>query len=67
VKEIVDTFSSPKDGLIQLTYEAIADNEEVVVNIESARGCFFYFNEIPWNNLAFSSTEKLLRLYIDPS
>ncbi len=65
VKEIIDIFSSTEDGLIQLTYEAIADNEEVVVNIESMRGCFFYFDEIPWDNLAFSSTKKLLCLYID--
>jgi hypothetical protein len=48
-----------------LTYEAIADNEEVIVNIESKKGCFFYFNEIPWNKLAFPSTEELLRLYTD--
>ncbi|MFC7440280.1 NUDIX domain-containing protein [Laceyella putida] len=65
VHEIISTFSSPEDGLIQLIYEAIADNEEVIVNIESKKGCFFYFDDIPWNKLAFPSTEKLLRLYTD--
>lgn len=65
INEIMDTFSSPEDGLIQLTYEAIADREEVMVNIESTKGCFFHLNEIPWNNLAFPSTEKLLRLYLN--
>jgi len=64
VHEIVSTFSCPEDGLIQLVYEAIADNEEVVVNIESIKGRFFYFDEIPWNKLAFPSTEKVLRLYM---
>lgn len=65
VYEIINTFSSSVDGLIQLTYEAIADHEEVTVNIESKKGRFFNFDEIPWHKLAFPSTEKLLRLYTD--
>lgn len=65
VMEIIDTFSSPEEGLIQLTYEAIAPSEEVTINIESRKGCFFAFHEIPWNQLAFPSTEKLLRYYTD--
>jgi ADP-ribose pyrophosphatase YjhB (NUDIX family) len=65
IQEIISTLSSPEDGLIQLTYEAIAEHEEVTVNIESKKGCFFYFDEIPWDQLAFPSTEKLLRLYTE--
>jgi ADP-ribose pyrophosphatase YjhB (NUDIX family) len=63
VHGIVNTSSIEEDGLIQLVYEAVADSEKVVVNMESKRGCFFHFDEIPWDALAFSSTEKLLRLY----
>lgn len=65
VHEIIDTFSSPDQGLVQLTYEAISDHENVTVNIESKQGRFFHFDEIPWNRLAFPSTEKLLRIYAD--
>jgi ADP-ribose pyrophosphatase YjhB (NUDIX family) len=65
VNKIIHTLSIPEDGLIQLTYEAIADHEEVIVNIESKNGRFFHFDEIPWNKLAFPSTEELLRLYTD--
>ncbi|SHF23595.1 ADP-ribose pyrophosphatase YjhB, NUDIX family [Seinonella peptonophila] len=63
IVKIVDTYSSSKDGLIQLTYEAITDSEDVIVNIESKKGCFFKFSEIPWDQLAFTSTKKILRLY----
>ena len=63
VHEIISTISSPEDGLVQLTYESIADSEEVTVNIESQKGQFFRFEEIPWDKLAFTSTEKLLLLY----
>ncbi|TCP66444.1 NUDIX hydrolase [Baia soyae] len=63
VKEIIDTFSFQAEGLIQLAYEAISDQEEVVVNIESQKGYFFHFHEIPWDHLAFPTTKKLLRLY----
>lgn len=64
VHEIVSTFSCPEEGMIQLVYEAISNTEEVTVNIESKAGRFFCFNEIPWNELAFPSTEKVLRLYM---
>lgn len=64
VREIINTFSFPEEGMIQLVYEAISDNEKVTVNIESKAGRFFYFHEIPWNELAFPSTEKILRLYM---
>lgn len=64
VGEIIGTFSFPEDGLIQLAYEAIADREEVNVNLESIKGRFFTFDEIPWNELAFSTTEELLCSYI---
>lgn len=63
VGKIVSTSSNAEDGLIQLAYEAVADSEEIVVNIESKKGCFFHFDKIPWDALAFSSTGKLLRLY----
>ncbi|AUS08807.1 NUDIX domain-containing protein [Laceyella sacchari] len=62
---IINTCSSAEEGLVQLTYEAIAYHEEVIVNIESKKGYFFRFDEIPWNQLAFPSTEKLLRLYTE--
>lgn len=64
VYEMINAFSSPEQGLVQLTYEAISDHENVSVNIESKQGRFFGFDEIPWNQLAFPSTEELLRLYI---
>jgi ADP-ribose pyrophosphatase YjhB (NUDIX family) len=67
VKEIIHTFSSAKDGLIQLTYEAIADSEDVMVNIESQRGDFFDFAHIPWDTLAFPSTRNVLLSYINRS
>ncbi|SFF63440.1 ADP-ribose pyrophosphatase YjhB, NUDIX family [Planifilum fulgidum] len=64
VGEIIGTFSFPEDGLIQLAYEAIADREEVHVNLESKKGRFFAFDEIPWDELAFSTTEELLCSYV---
>ena len=60
---IIHISSSPEEGLIQIAYEAIADHENVVVNIESIKGQFFHFHEIPWRELAFPTTKKLLRLY----
>jgi len=64
VGEIIGTFSFPEDGLIQLAYEAIADREEVHVNLESKKCRFFAFDEIPWDELAFSTTEELLCSYV---
>jgi ADP-ribose pyrophosphatase YjhB (NUDIX family) len=65
VGDIIHTHSLPSEGLIQLTYEAIADSEEVKTNIESMTGRFFLCNEVPWDQLAFPSTKKILELYID--
>lgn len=65
VHEIINAFSAPDQGLVQLTFEAISDHENVSVNIESKQGRFFAFDEIPWNQLAFPSTEKLLCLYVN--
>ncbi|MDQ0418846.1 hypothetical protein J2Z48_003051 [Croceifilum oryzae] len=62
---IVDTLCIPSDGLVQLTYEAIADHEDVIVNIESQTGRFFPLDEIPWSKLAFPSTEKILKQCIN--
>ncbi|MBD1373893.1 NUDIX hydrolase [Hazenella sp. IB182357] len=63
INKIIHTASYATDGIIQLTYEAIAENEEVIINIESKKGCFFYFEEIPWDRLAFSSTKQILSQY----
>lgn len=62
VQGIIDTDSIATDGIIQLTYKAIAEQEEVTINIESQKGCFFALDQIPWDDLAFPSTEKILRL-----
>ncbi|MBA4602131.1 NUDIX hydrolase [Thermoactinomyces mirandus] len=62
VLEIINTESIASEGIIQLTYKAIAKHEKITVNIESQKGCFFAFDQIPWDKLAFPSTGKILRL-----
>jgi hypothetical protein len=39
----------------------------VMVNIESQKGCFFDFDHIPWDTLAFPSTRNVLLSYINRS
>ncbi|SFX65975.1 ADP-ribose pyrophosphatase YjhB, NUDIX family [Thermoactinomyces sp. DSM 45891] len=62
VKGIIDTDSIASDGVVQLTYRAIAHHEEIIINMESQQGRFFALDQIPWDALAFPSTKKILQL-----
>ena len=61
VGKIVETYSF--DDTIQLVYSAVANNDDIKINIESTEGKFFEYKEIPWEKLAFNSTREILKKY----
>lgn len=63
INKIIKTFSNPKEGTIELVFEAISEKETVNTNIESIEGKFFNLNSIPFEEVAFESTKEILNLY----
>jgi ADP-ribose pyrophosphatase YjhB (NUDIX family) len=61
VGELIGAYSRPQGGVVTLIYEAIVVGGEPLPGIESLEVRAFAPDEIPWDELAFTTTESALR------
>lgn len=65
IVRVIDFFDLPNNQGVQLTFEAQIIEGGLKINIESREGRFFGYGEIPWDELAFASTRKVLQSLTD--
>jgi len=62
IERLLDVYSEPSQGLVQLVFTASAISRNLLVNVESFEARFFSSADIPWNELAFAETVGALRM-----
>ena len=61
---LIDIYTAPEHGLVQLVFGAVASSGEPRTNIESYEGRFFASIEVPWERLAFEATGQALAAWV---
>ncbi len=60
-------YSLPKANQVYLIFFATRINDTLLINEESTEVKFFHFDEIPWDDIAFSSNTFAIKKYINNS
>ena len=60
VGHLVNIYTAPSHGVVQLVFAATARTDDLRVNIESYEGRFFSRADLPWDHLAFETTGQAL-------
>ena len=64
VGRLIGAYSRPYAGVVTLIYEASVVGGEVLPGVETSEVRAFGPDEIPWDELAFSTVESALRDWV---
>jgi hypothetical protein len=64
VGDLVGVYSRPRAGVVTIIYQAQVVGGEALPGVESSEVRGFLPDELPWDELAFTTTESALRDWV---